>query len=176
MKALLILFLILGTGVAGGGCGTCKDSAANDAGGTPFIIDLSSGGGFSGMHSGFTIKSDGSVLYWQGMYGRREDVRPLGSMDAGEIRRLKALIDEQKLASVRHRETGNMTTSLSVAEGELLYTISWPGMTEDASDIPEAVRPVHAELQRLLASFQEKAMKEQQNGGRRDPVSPPKDR
>jgi len=109
------------------------------------------------MYSGFIIKSDGSVLYWSGMYGKREQVRPLGSLDVSEVVKLKALIDGQKLSAFAHRETGNMTTALAVTDGEMLYTITWPGMDSDTDPVPETVKPVHAELLRLLSPFREKA-------------------
>lgn len=153
MKTLLIALLVPFALLAGG-CGTCKHSTDK----APFSIDLSSGGGFSGMHTGFTLKSDGTVLYWRGMYGRREEVRPLGTADADAVRTLKALIDERKLSSFSHRETGNMTTALAVTEGELLYTITWPGMDSESDNAPGEVKPVLLELQRLLGPFRDKAL------------------
>jgi hypothetical protein len=125
------------------GCCHSKESAATSEDVVrPFAVELSSGGGFSNMHAGHIIHDDGSVLFWQGINASHESMRTIGAVKPERIRTLKKTVNEAKLSSLSYHETGNMTTTLRVTDGDAVMVLTWPGAETDAETVP-------AELQEL---------------------------
>jgi hypothetical protein len=132
------------------GCCHCKDSIYA---GKPFSIELSSGGGFSGLWNGFILHSDGTIESWQGKQSKTEGVTRLGTIDAGEINEIKAMIEKDGIMGRAFRETGNMTTMLRVTDGDEMRFITWPGTIEDDAKMPAEVRGVYAKIRKHIDPY-----------------------
>jgi hypothetical protein len=150
LRGAALLFLSFATAFLANGCCHCKESpSARDA----FTIELSSGGGFSGLWSGYIMHSDGAVQFWDGRQNKTESVKTVGNVDPGDIRDIVTLIDKNALMALPLRETGNMTCMLRVTRGELTSFITWPGTLEDDAQVPAEARGAVRALLNLLAKF-----------------------
>ncbi|MDT8324157.1 MAG: hypothetical protein RRA94_08605 [Bacteroidota bacterium] len=105
-------------------------------------ISFETGGGFSGYVSGTAITADGLVLTWNGRPGMRENLDTLARMDAAQHAQLLADLYALEPAGIRHQESGNMTTSLTVTSGDESWYWSWPGVRDDIEAVPEKLRPL----------------------------------
>jgi len=117
----------------------------------PYTVDFSSGGGFSGMHSGFTISPTGMVSYWSEMQGRKEDIRKVGTLSADQLIALQQRIDHSEFRTFVYNETGNMTTSLRITSNEELHTVTWSGARSETEHVPSQIQVLYTYLTELLA-------------------------
>ena len=138
------------------GCCHCKDSVADRP---PFSIELSAGGGFSGMWTGYILHSNGTVQSWDGWQTKVNGIKTVGELDPGEIFDLMTLIDKNELMKRPYRDTGNMTTMLRVTRGDEMQFITWPGTVDDDSGVPADAREAYQILRALI-----KKMRPQKDG------------
>jgi len=106
----------------------------------PTEISYSNGGGFSGLVSGMTLTPDGYVLQWHGRPGTRDNLDTLARMNTAQHRELLDAIYDLHPSEIRHQESGNMTTALTMTSGDELWTWTWPGMRGDDAAVPESLR------------------------------------
>lgn len=152
------LFVMLVTALAAGaaaGCasGQAAGEAADDVTPPRIEIHYSSGGGVSGMSSGFSILEDGTVTQWTGRAARVNDARILGRLDAAEHVTLLETVTGLDLAGLRQQENGNMTTTLRIVRDDEEYLFTWPGLHQRAEDVPEAVRPLRDAVWQCIEPF-----------------------
>lgn len=149
---LLALLLFLAGSVES--CCTCRETARCSPGDdVPYAISITSGGGFSGRHSGYIFSSDGKIWRTSGS-PRSEDERDLlDSLRRDQICLLRQFMESQKIDTLNQKETGNMTTTLSFQKGEtVLYTLSWNGTLGEQDLVPTALIPTMKRIQALLKS------------------------
>jgi hypothetical protein len=143
MKRLLLPAAILIVLVTLTACCPCEKTRAPSSNTyPPTEIFLETGGGFSGYVSGTAITADGLVLTWHGRPGMRENLDTLARMDAARHDKLLADIYALDPASIRHQESGNMTTALTIVSGDEQWYWSWPGVRKDDEAVPESLRPI----------------------------------
>lgn len=104
------------------------------------------------MHTGAVIDARGVVTRWEGLYGKKDAVRPAGRLHTDELRALTSLIDSAGIFDLRLADTGNMTTTLTIERGERVYTWSWPGTETDPDTVPAPLRPLVERLRATLAA------------------------
>jgi len=117
----------------------------------PYTVDYSSGGGFSGMHSGFIISPAGVVSYWSGMQDRKNDIRIVGTLSTDQLKALQEHIDQSAFRTFIYNETGNMTTSLRITINEEVHTVTWVGMRSETEHVPLQIKVLYTYLTELLA-------------------------
>lgn len=139
MQRLLFPAAILLIAVLFAGCGSCRRTAQ------PYPrteIHYSSGGGVSGMSSGYSILADGSVTRWTGRAAAHDQETTIGRLDDDEYQALMSDIHASGFTGLRQQETGNMTTSLRIVRDDESYTFTWPGLHLTDDDVPAAMRPL----------------------------------
>ena len=151
-KALIPVLLL---SVILAGCCTCKESQVFPK---PYSIELSSGGGVSGLYTGFFLSSNGTISYWRGWRGQKEFSTNAGEISESDLLKCKKMIDDAKLSSLSIHEAGNMTTTLRVTEGDELFTLSWAGADSDEGNVPAQVRPVYSFLQNILEPLRQRIL------------------
>ncbi len=135
MQKTLIALILAATVVLSSGCCSCRDAAESPR--FPATeIHYSSGGGVTGMSSGYTILGDGSVLKWSGRADQHDKSENVGRIGDEEYEALIAGIYALKPESLNHQETGNMTTALRIVSDDVVYTYTWPGMAGDDDAVP----------------------------------------
>ena len=116
-----------------------SDSAAPAAPASlkPFTLSLSSGGGFSGAYTGYTLASDGSVRAWRKRPATPESTTWAGQANPDSIAALAKALDAYLGAAVH--ETGNMTTQIRYTLPDSAYQWSISGVGASAG-APEPFR------------------------------------
>lgn len=92
------------------------------------------------MSTGYSVFQDGTVARWSGFGGSREKTDTVGNIDANEYHDLLSEIYALDPASIRQQQTDNMTTSLEIVSGDVVYVYTWPGLHSDDAAVPETVR------------------------------------
>jgi hypothetical protein len=105
-------------------------------------IHYSSGGGVSGMSSGYSILADGTVTRWTGQRGTRDSESTIGRLESEDHRALLADIHAVPLADLHQQDTGNMTTTLRIVRDDEVFLFSWPGLHMRDDDAPPSMRPL----------------------------------
>ncbi|MEN3027107.1 MAG: hypothetical protein ABDH31_05290 [Chlorobiota bacterium] len=109
-------------------------------------ILVGQGGGFTGLYSGYIVRSDGLVLRWSQMPGQPERTEELGRVTADSLqpffRRLAAL----ERQGVRLQGASNMTAFLELRTPSGRYRLQW-GMGEE---LPRVVEDLYSELLQFL--------------------------
>lgn len=142
------------------GCCNSKESAGeSDDALQSFTVELSSGGGFSNMHAGHIIHDDGSVLFWQGLNGAHESMRTIGAVKRDRILALRKTVTAAALSGLSYHETGNMTTTLRVTDGEVVTVLTWAGTTADAEQVPAELQNLYRLIQETIAAAESGAAK-----------------
>jgi hypothetical protein len=139
MQRILIPAAILLIAVVLPACGSCKRTAQ------PYPrteIHYSSGGGVSGMSSGYSILPDGSVTRWSGRSAVPDQETIIGRLGEEDYQALMSDIEAAGFAGLRQQETGNMTTSLRIVRDDESFTFTWPGLHLKDEEVPAAVRPL----------------------------------
>ncbi|MCS7176677.1 MAG: hypothetical protein NZ960_03485 [Candidatus Kapabacteria bacterium] len=109
-------------------------------------ILVGQGGGFTGLYSGYIVRSDGLVLRWSQMPGRPEGMEELGRVAADSLQPFFRRLVVLERQGVRLQGAGNMTAFLELRTASGRYRLQW-GMGEE---LPKAVEDLYSELLQFL--------------------------
>ena len=133
--------------------GCCSSSRGTETH-PPLEIHLSSGGGVSGMSTGYTITTDGTVTKWTAFPRGRENDRTIGQLSNEEYSTLISDIFAADFRALRQQESGNMTTSLRIVQDEEVFTFQWPGLHSKEEDVPATLRSLWTVIWTRIASIE----------------------
>jgi hypothetical protein len=147
---IIIPFVFL-PGLFVGGCCDCGKTQESPF--PPTVISISEGGGVTGQFVGYTINAKGAVHTWRGFAANKRDSSSLGTLDSDAHRNLLRTAYDCNLPELRQYETGNMTATLEVSSGELLFRFVWPGLWRGSDETPEQLRPLIEKLESIIDSI-----------------------
>jgi hypothetical protein len=114
-------------------CASSKKESKNIP--VDFQLKFGSGGGFTGMWSGFMIQHDGKVQKWDGKMGS-EKYQEFGILPNATLANILEEIKKNKIMLINHLKTGNITMSISLTldslENNILFTSE---STDDTSKL-----------------------------------------
>lgn len=151
LKTLGIPFLPILVTLVVAGCASCGRSVEDFP---RTEIDYSSGGGVSGMSSGFSILADGTVSRWTGRSSQHDREERIGKLDPEEHAELLEQLYAISLDDLRQQETGNMTTALRIVRDDEALVFTWAGLHQRKEDVPEALRPLRDLIWRRIERVQ----------------------
>ena len=91
----------------------------------PFEISIATGGGFTGLSTGYTLSHDGRVEHWQRFAGGEHTTLWSQQSSAGKIMAFKMQLDDLGMLGKQIQESGNMTTMVTLALPDTTYTWYW---------------------------------------------------
>ena len=103
-----------------------------------FSIVISSAGGFTGLGSGYTLTSNGTVKSWKQLSFVKDTTLWERKSDLSKILDFKNQLDNCGILQKDYSGTGNMTTSLNYNLQDTSYIWTWEGKRID-SNIPEEI-------------------------------------
>ena len=113
----------------------------------PFSFSLSSGGGFTGQVSGFTLASDGTVKEWERRGAGADSTLWETRIPAGRILDFRKRLEQGGAKGISLQGSGNMTTVVKLRLPDTLYLWSWSGAGADvAESVPEPFRSWYPEV------------------------------
>ncbi|PLX31542.1 MAG: hypothetical protein C0600_05590 [Ignavibacteria bacterium] len=148
MKHHLFIMTLLISGGLFAGCASCKHAEQPSYPLTE--VSYSSGGGFSGFYTGYTIKPDRVVTRWNGRGGIPSSVDTIGTVDEQRYHTLLQKIYAAEPAQIQQQQTGNMTTALTIVSNDEQYLYTWEGIHTDTEAVPQSTLPLHAAVWQLL--------------------------
>ena len=91
----------------------------------PFQISISTGGGFTGLSTGYTLSHDGRVEHWQRFAGGEYTALWSQQGSAAKIGAFKMQLESLGMLGKQIRQSGNMTTTVTLALPDTTYTWYW---------------------------------------------------
>jgi hypothetical protein len=110
---------------------SCSSSNTLPAG-NEYRIDYYSGGGFTGIESGLTILSSGTVKFWKRNPNSERRITDSLQLTEIQLKRLDDLIINPELFTYTYKFSGNYTTHLVLSKDIQSNQISF-----NSSDLPE---------------------------------------
>lgn len=110
-----------------------------------YRIDYYSGGGFTGMESGLTIFSDGTVAFWNKKLNSEREITDSLKLTREQIEKFNELTASPELVSYSHNYHGNYTTHLIITKDIQLNDISVNG-SDLPQDMPASVSNLISEI------------------------------
>ena len=138
------------------GCCSCRDSA-DDRIFPRTEITYSSGGGVTGLSTGYTITAGRMVLKWSGNASEVKQVDTVGQVSESEYRDMLETVYDLHPDTIRQMETGNMTVALVITANDVTYRYQWPGLYYRDDAVPENVLPLRNAIWDVLRDFYQQA-------------------
>ena len=91
----------------------------------PFQISISTGGGFTGLSTGYMLSHDGRVEHWQRFAGGEDTALWSQQSSATKIMAFKMQLDDLGMLGKQIQESGNMTTMVTLELPDTTYTWYW---------------------------------------------------
>lgn len=141
-RAFPILSLTLLVLVAG-----CASRSQSSHGAKDQIV-LSSGGGFSGMYTGYTIRGDGQVLRWEIPPGGT-DVPPrhIFTLSPDSTDDCFGQLEAMQFRTISFNSPGNMTYSVEQKRGDSSHIVRWG---DERSRPPAAVTTFYSSMMEMI--------------------------
>ena len=97
-------------------------------------MDISRGGGVTGIWKGYTLYPSGKVEHWQ-EYGATKSVLWSGKSEPQKILEFKLALDDAGILSENIQQYGNMTTIVKLQTADTSYVWAW----HDTNGIPSSL-------------------------------------
>ena len=122
-----------------------------------YEITLGSGGGFTGISEGEMIDTLGIVYHWEGRSFLTSVKKNVDTLSQHQIIKLNKFFSENGLINYHFKESGNITSFLTLSDSNKDLTFSWK-----EANIPERVPEKIRELFYLINQAVEQNKKEVQ--------------
>ena len=90
-----------------------------------YKITLSSGGGFTGLYSGYHLYGDGRIEAWQQPLGKGDSLLWQRSVEAALVERLHGQLLRSGALAKRYDTAGNMTAIIAYETADTTYRWTW---------------------------------------------------
>jgi hypothetical protein len=114
-----------------------------------FNVTLSSGGGFTGMYSGYHIDTSGTISRWEGRTFNFASLNPVGNVTSDKLKQMNTKIIELEIMNVQYKKSGNISSSISISTNNFQHTVSWVGI-EPERDVPEKIKEFYFYINNLI--------------------------
>jgi len=92
---------------------------------TPFKMTVSTGGGVTGLTSGYSLSSDGVIEHWQHFRAGTDSVLWSEKTNVSRILFFRKQLEEIGVLKKNIQQRGNMTTTVKLALPDTTYTWYW---------------------------------------------------
>lgn len=126
----------------------CSHQTAEQWGARPeetgsFHITISSGGGFTGMVTGYTLSSDGRLTQWQRHPSGGDSVLHETHVDPRQVATFKGDLEKAGMFTYQLNGTGNVTRYVTFSTSDTTYRWSWPAGAPSTKVPSKVVRWFH---------------------------------
>jgi hypothetical protein len=137
----MLLWILLGALLMG----ACRSAAVEK----PIEGELlvGQGGGFTGLYSGYLLRSDGVILRWSQFPGQPERTESAGVCPADSLQPFLRQLEQWRQRGLRLQGTGNMVVFLELRRDTGSYRLQWE---LGEADVPSEVLQFHRQLQEFL--------------------------
>lgn len=108
-------------------------------------LTFGSGGGFTGLFSGYKIEGNGNVSSWSKKINMPNEESYLYKASEDSIRMLFEKIDATGFRKIRYSDPGNFSYFISLKEPDTVFTVTWSN-----NSLPEEVMQLNELLQTFI--------------------------
>jgi hypothetical protein len=113
-----------------------------------FSIDYSSGGGFTGTESGVTIRSDGSVKFWEKRLNSSPTITDSTVLNSKQLTTLNKLMKSKEIFEYKNDYKGNYSARVTFSNDALMNNFSF-NPSNIPVDMPDVIKSVIAEIKNI---------------------------
>ena len=113
-----------------------------------FRVEYFLGGGFTGIQSGLTIFSDGTVKLWRKILKSSRQITDSLKLSDEQFLQLNETINDSEFFSYHNKFSGNYTTYLTVTKGIQVNQISFNG-SDLPADMPASIKDLISEIKTI---------------------------
>lgn len=95
-------------------------------------VIFGSGGGFTGLITGYKIDAHGKVSGWSQTLNAERIEKPLYKASDDSARMLFATIDSIHFKTILFDQPGNYSRFITLVEGDSVYTVTWSNISPPA--------------------------------------------
>ncbi len=123
-------------------------SVKNIEAGKNYLISYSSGGGFTGIFSGFYLNENGIVKFWHKQLNSTPVVDDSINVQPEQKEKIRELISEPEIFTYKSEFIGNYTTYLSITCGDKTNNLSFNKLNLP-KDMPASLHALINELNKI---------------------------
>lgn len=123
------------------GCGGSREMKSEKHS-LSYNIVLGSGGGFTGRYSGKAIDTAGILFNWEGRTYLTSPKKIADTLSQNQILKINKFFSEHALTNYKFKETGNITSFLTLSDSNNEFTFSWKG-TNLPENAPEKIKELY---------------------------------
>jgi len=113
-----------------------------------FTIEYSSGGGFTGIESGMTIRSDGSVKFWEKRLNSSPTITDSTVLKSTQLTTLNKLMKSKEIFEYKNDYKGNYSARVTFSNDTLMNNFSF-NPSNIPKEMPEVIKNVIAEIKNI---------------------------
>jgi hypothetical protein len=113
-----------------------------------FTIDYSSGGGFTGIESGLTIRGDGSVKFWEKRLNSSPTITDSTVLNSTQLTTLKNLMKSKELFDYKNDYKGNYSAHVTLSNDTHRNNFSF-NPSNIPKEMPEVIKNIIAEIKNI---------------------------
>jgi len=113
-----------------------------------YHIDYSSGGGFTGIESGMTIRSDGTVKYWQKKINSSPTITDSTVLNSTQRKTFNKLMQSKELFDYKNDYKGNYSTFVTFSNDSSINTFSF-NPSNIPKEMPDVIKNILTELHNI---------------------------
>ena len=113
-----------------------------------YTIDYSSGGGFTGVESGITIRGDGSVKFWEKRTNSSLIVTDSTILNSAQLKTFHNLMKSKEIFEYKNDYKGNYSAHVTFSNDTLNNNFSF-NPSNIPKEMPEVIKNVLAEIKNI---------------------------
>jgi len=124
-----------------------SEQTVSEAPGPSFTLMVSTGGGFTGLTTGYRLYQDGRIDYWQRFPAGRDSVLWSKKVDSAKIVGFRQALEASGALGKSIQHSGNMTTTVTLQLPDTTY--AWYWSQEEKTVLSRWVADVHRFCQNI---------------------------
>ena len=113
-----------------------------------FTIDYSSGGGFTGVESGMTIRGDGLVIFWEKRINSSPTITDSTILNSAQLKTFHKLMKSKEIFEYKNDYKGNYSAHVTFSNDTLNNNFSF-NPSNIPNEMPEVIKNVLAEIKNI---------------------------
>ncbi|MBU1422962.1 MAG: hypothetical protein KKG06_07240 [Bacteroidetes bacterium] len=133
------------------GCCSSKDQSPKQttAQTAKYNIVIGSGGGFTGIYSGYYIDTLGNITSWEGRVFADTNLKYITTLSREQLDKISKLVLDKNVLNTNYKNSGNISSYIQLSCKNLKHSVSWSGFEPNES-VPVNIREFHSQLRKII--------------------------
>jgi hypothetical protein len=133
------------------GCGSLKEQSLKQSAEltSSYNIVIGSGGGFTGIYSGYYVDTLGNISKWEGRVFTDKNLKYITTLSREQLTKISELVSNKNVLNTSYNKSGNISSSIQFSSKNLKHSVSWSGF-EPTDSVPVNIREFHSMLKQII--------------------------